>query len=437
MGSADGKPCCLCIAGVFPPAGGAGALRLVKLLKYMPEHGIDVHVIAPAMGGGFVVDRQLKAQLAQLSVTYKGGLSLQLGARLRGPVRKAARAGTSRGGIRAVRWVKELRDVVLIPDEYALWATTAWREARRILRAGGADLLMTASFPYSSHLAGLLLARELGVPWWVDFADPWAGHRFRGMDRGGRLRLDSWLERAVLRHANAITVASPGMLRRLQGRMPHVAQKAEILTNTFDAEDFAAPIFRERNLPLRLSFFGSFDAHLTPPDPILAALDHLARTRADCVGKLTVEVRGMADLESTRRIEAFLHSSPAAPMWQTRPFLPHREAIVAMQSSDALTVSVAAGADWHLTAKVIEYLATSRPVIAIAPAGDCRNLVERAGGGWVVSPSEPQALAQILLDAIEHGGFIPPSTRNTEVVKPYAASRVAVQAANIVKRLVA
>lgn len=434
----DAAARCLVIAGVFPPAGGAGALRLVKLLKYLPDRRVDVHVVAPAGYAGYFVDRDLETQVSHLRVTRCGRVGMPGTRWLRRRSRRSApAASTARGWLHHLASAgKRLRDATAIPDEYLGWAVTALLASRRLVQRERVDVIMTASFPYSAHLVGLALKREFELPWWVDMADPWAGHRFRGMDRGLRSRIDRRLEEAVVRRADAVTVASPGMLRRLQERYGKLAADIRLLTNAYDPRDWVDSDAAPRGVgPLRLLFVGSFDARLTPPDPLLAALGELARRRPDVSAALRFEIIGAADLESTRRIREFQARSSGAAMWHFRDFVPHHEALAAMRAADALVLSIADGADWHLTAKVIEYLASNKPVIALAPEGDCRALLERAGAAWVLPPADPGAFAELLDRAVAQGGFFPSTSRRREVVAPFAAPAIARDAAELVHRL--
>ena len=42
----DSRPKLALISYMFPPAGGVAVLRALSFVKYLPSHGIDVHVLA-------------------------------------------------------------------------------------------------------------------------------------------------------------------------------------------------------------------------------------------------------------------------------------------------------------------------------------------------------------------------------------------------------
>jgi hypothetical protein len=109
--------------------------------------------------------------------------------RLRGAAKDPRRQGRAAALLgRAMRLTRTVRDIVAVPDEQALWAAAAALEARRLLSHGRFDALLTSSFPYSAHLAGLALRRTGGPPWLAELRDPWAGARFRGHGSGSAAR---------------------------------------------------------------------------------------------------------------------------------------------------------------------------------------------------------------------------------------------------------
>ncbi|MBI3179310.1 MAG: hypothetical protein HYZ27_06585, partial [Deltaproteobacteria bacterium] len=63
---------CLALFGVFPPYGGAGAVRAVKLIKYLGRCGWDVDVVAPRGRAGWFKDEELAAELGNTRVVRVG-----------------------------------------------------------------------------------------------------------------------------------------------------------------------------------------------------------------------------------------------------------------------------------------------------------------------------------------------------------------------------
>ena len=209
----------LMIAGVFPPAGGAGAVRLAKLATHLGPQGWRVDVIAPQEGGGWYQDPELARSVESLTVGR-----VQAWVRFPDRVRrwreatKDAAMHVSEGSPLALlgRGARSVRDALAIPDEHLAWAYSAWRSARRALQRAPYDLVLTSSSPYSAHLVGWALRRSGGPAWLAELRDPWVGHVFR--DSALRRHVAPKLERLVVRGAEEVTVASPDIARQLERR---------------------------------------------------------------------------------------------------------------------------------------------------------------------------------------------------------------------------
>ena len=171
----------LAIWGTFPPYGGAGAVRAVKLLKYLPRHGWQIDVIAPRGRAGWFVDEDLVAELNGVTVHRVGRPGSALAERMRAALKDPRRvAAPWRLLSVAGRAARRVRDLLAIPDEYLMWSVLATRLARRLLETQHYDLVWTSSFPYSSHLAGTYVRRRGGPRWWD------GEHGFWGVDLSTR-----------------------------------------------------------------------------------------------------------------------------------------------------------------------------------------------------------------------------------------------------------
>lgn len=428
---------CLAIAGIFPPAGGAGALRQVKLFKYLRERDWEVTVVAPAARRGWFFDETLAAELRGVKVVRAGwaregrGRLSALRAQAKDPRERGLPA---RLASPILRLGKSLRDTAAVPDEFLPWVPAAARKALRELDRHHYDLIFTSSFPYSSHLVGLMLRRARGVPWLVELRDPWAGHSFRR--KGSRLqrRIDGLLESQVLHAADAVTVISPGVREMLAERYgPEVMRKVEVHPNGYDPADFESVRVAPRRDRLEILYVGSFDAVLEPPDPFLAALSRVFAQRPGARSRLRLRVLGAADMESTRRIRAWQDREHAADVLRMDGFVSHGEATRAMQRADILALTQADGARVY-TSKVFEYLASGTPILAAVGDSDCRDLLEECGGAIAARPDEPAVLADALVGALDGHGLHPPVPRDLERVRAYAVPSIAQDIAALMNR---
>ena len=100
-----------------------------------------------------------------------------------------------------------LRSILFIPDEHFLWQLKINSKFKEIKSAGPYGIILSSSSPVSTHIAARRLSRRLGIPWVADLRDLWSDNHNYSFARYRKL-IDSQIERAVLREAQAITTVN-------------------------------------------------------------------------------------------------------------------------------------------------------------------------------------------------------------------------------------
>src|SRR5581483_10672001 len=267
----------------FPPAGGGGVQRPLKLAQYLPALGIETHVLAPDDPRWIHRDDDLRppTQAWVHRARY-------LGPRGRKPAEELhGRAGLARLAAHARLASRRL----LVPDENVSWNLTAIPAAIRIARKEGIDAVITTSPPASVHLVGAAVRKATGARWLADLRDSVVAHPHRRAESAAvraKERVDEAVARLVARQADAISCVSDAIAaeaRALGPRGPLVT-----IPNGCDFDDVAGleytPAQRFR-ITHAGSFFGKRD-----PRPFLQALHD---------SKLDVVARFLGDFRSADR----------------------------------------------------------------------------------------------------------------------------------------
>jgi glycosyltransferase involved in cell wall biosynthesis len=375
----------LIISFYFPPAGGGGVQRWLKLAGYLPEHGIETHVLAPDDPRWLQSDPELEipAQAHVHRARYVGPSGIPPAERLLG----------LRGPRRLWRRVLLTPRRLLVPDENVSWLVSALPAALQIIRREGVDVLVTTSPPASLHMIGLMLRRRTGVRWIADLRDSIVAKSDRHYER--RLvrlkeRPNRWLARAIARKADAIVSVTP----TIAGEMTERGARGEmrLIPNGADFGDTAG-IEYEPGERFRITHTGNFFGD-RDPRPFLRALAQIdAPITARFIGEFRAADRLWAEsLGLGERLEL------------TR-FQPHAEAIASQRQSEALLLllphSGGRGSDVP-SGKLYEYLAARRPILAtVPPEGAAAELVRRAGAGLIVPPDDSDAISAALLELVE------------------------------------
>jgi glycosyltransferase involved in cell wall biosynthesis len=378
----------LIVSFYFPPAGGGGVQRVLKLCRHLADLGIQVDVLAPD-------DPRFSARDPELLSAIPAGTTVHR-APYRGPSGEtpASRLASTEG--RAQRLALHARLAgrrLLLPDPEVVWVPEAVRVGMRVIRERGIDCVLTTSPPTSAHLIGLALKRRTGVRFVADLRDSWLANPHRRYERRSvraKRALEERVARRVLGKADAITAVTP-FIAREAASLTRPETPVHVVPNGCDFDDFDGLTYApgERFVVLHAgSFFGQ-----RSPRPFLEAVVALGDPR--------VVARFLGDLRPADR--AWALGLGLGDRLELDGFRPHRETLAAMKAADVLLLLVprAGGRGLSiLSGKVYEYLASERPVLALVPPeGAAAELLRATGSAWIADPDDPEAILESLRSA--------------------------------------
>jgi len=381
----------------FPPAGGGGVQRSLKLAQYLPALGIETHVLAPDDPKWLHRDPELRVPTQAWVHRAR-----YVGLRARKPAEELRAAdGLERALVQASFTARRL----LVPDASVTWNLTAIPAAIRIVRREGIDVVVTTSPPGSIHLAGAAVQRATGARWLADLRDPLVANPHRRADTTAtraRQAANEQLARLVARRADAISCVSEAIAEEVHGLGARGIVRT--IANGCDFDDFAgleyrpAPRFRITHTG---SFFGKRD-----PRPFLQALHN---SGLDAVARFVGDFRS-ADRE-------WAESLGLGDRLELVEYAPRAEALRLQRDSEALLLLVPdAGGRGKgvLSGKVFEYLAAGRPILAaVPPDGAAAALIRETGAGVVVAPDDVDGL-RAALEGL-HGRFLDGGLNSVEL----------------------
>lgn len=376
----------LVVAHQFPPAGGVGVMRMLKLCRYLPEHGWRPAVLTGTAHEYALQDPELLAQCPGLPV-YRADVP--------GGLRKTHRAFKSvfdRVGLGGL--YKAFGFQLRVYDDFKYWLPWAVAGGLRAVRAFRPQVILASGNPFCSFQAASALATLTGLPLVLDYRDGWSwcGYRRR---RGA---LPAWLERRLfeplcLAAAQRITTTSEPMARSLFERYPQAEAKTVIIYNGYDPADFAGlETNPEPGGPLTVSYVGKFTA-FHRPDRFLRGL-RLALDRG--CPPVRVTMAGGLDTGS----EEIVRRLGLEGVVRLTPFLPHRQALAHLRADVLLSVlDYGPSHRDPIPGKLLEYVAARRPVLAVVPADSpASQVVRQLGLGRVADPEDAEGIAAALTD---------------------------------------
>ncbi len=351
------------IAYPFPPRGGGGVQRTLGFVEHLPAHGFRPIVITGPVDDGYwatdptLVDR-VPAQCEVVRVT--GGRWLSASRQLRRIVPAAVRARVDRA--------------LFVPDLEAPWGRAAVRAA--LARAGESRVIYSTSSPWTDHLVAARVAAKTGLPWVSDFRDPWTQNHTFVAASGLHRRVHRALEGRVYARSSRIVLNTEMNQRAVVGEFAEARGKALTIRNGYDEADFVGLPAPPTEGPVRLGYAGSFYAGYGPQ----ALLTLLASAQRHC---------GAPGFETV-----FMGPAPVAPLAgeagvrgvRDVGYLPQRATLEALARCHAVIVVLPESSTplgW-VPQKVYVYLRLGRPILAVVPPGEARDLIAGSGGPHLI-----------------------------------------------------
>jgi glycosyltransferase involved in cell wall biosynthesis len=187
------------------------------------------------------------------------------------------------------------------------------------------------------------------------------------------------LEQDILEAADVVIAVSEGQRQILADHVSGREEKVLTITNGFDPADFpnavrVQPTDRSRFV---LTFVGRFQLARTGEE-LFGGLRRFVEGLGPDSGRFLLRVVGYAN----KTVQARLRDTGAE--CEFVDYVPHEEAIRAMCSADALLLKALTGrnGDSVIPAKLFEYLASGRPILAVGPRGcECERIVRSCSAG--------------------------------------------------------
>jgi glycosyltransferase involved in cell wall biosynthesis len=387
----------LLVTMYFPPAGGGGVQRSLKLAQYLPALGVETHVLAPEDPKWVHRDPELRVptQAWIHRVRY-------VGPRARKP---AEELRESHGVERALVQAQVTARRLLVPDASVTWNLTAIPAAIRIARREEIDVVITTSPPGSVHFVGAAVQAATSARWLADLRDPLVANQHRRSDTTAaraRQAANEQVAKLVARRAAAVSCVSVAIAEEMRGL--DARGVVRVVANGCDFDDFEgldytpAPRFRITHAG---SFFGRRD-----PRPFLQAFKE---SGIDGVARF------VGDFRSSDR--EWAESLGLGEQLQLVPYAPRADSLRLQRDSEALLLLVP-DADGRgkgvLSGKVFEYLAAGRPILAVVPPdGAAAELLRETRAGMVVAPDDVEGMRVAL--QVLHSRFVDGGLHDTEL----------------------
>lgn len=413
----------LIITYYWPPSGGSGVQRWLKMSKYLPENGWQPVIYTPEEGEYPILDPSLEKDVAPEAeiirrpiiepyTLYKKFLGIKKS--------ETVKAGFIKEEGKKPGWKENLavwiRGNLFIPDARCWWVKPSVRYLKSYLKEHPVEAIISTGPPHSMHLIAMKLKEELGIPWIADFRDPWTE-----IDYYDDLHLTRWadrkhhrLEREVLEKADKVVTVAPDGARRL-GRLGN--RNVRTIYNGFDRDDDAqTPVSLTDTFTL--TYLGVL-SKAQNPEKFWQVLGELVKEDDRFNKNLKINLIGQIDSSVIHSIE----EQGLSGYVTLSSYVPHDQVSTVHRSSTLLLLFLMPDSEPRakglLTGKLFEYMASGRPILCIGPEdGDAAHILKETHAGQIVNFEDKKKMKEVIKDLYQKylkNGL--PSNESQEVEK--------------------
>jgi len=405
----------LIVSYSFPPVGGAGVQRMVKLAKYLPSYGVSPSILTVANPSVPVSDVSLERDVPE-GIEILRARTLEPSYRAKELAWRAAAKPSTGFGTRLRKRAVALGKGLLVPDPQVLWVPFAAKALHERLRDRDDHVVLISGPPFSQFLLAFVARRKPGTAVVLDYRDEWATTR-TVYEMGGAARAGELLEGAVLRRADAVVTATDAFREELLRRFDFLApDRVLAIPNGYDPDDFPQSMRKPPDDRFVLSYVGTV-FKLTSARPLLEAVRRLHASEPELARLLEVRFIGRVVETEARAFEGMENYGV-----RRLKYMEHDRALEELCTSHAVLCMLddAPGAERVYPAKIFELLYLGRPCLTIAPDGALASFAREHEMGPVVRPSDPEAIQRTLAGLLRafrekrEDAYAPPVSRERQ-----------------------
>lgn len=415
----------LLIAYYWPPSGGPGVQRWLKMSYYLAELGCDITVltVSPESANYPNQDDELLNEVHPSirvirTKAWNPYKLLRFGGK-QGRTDAASNFSIPKGSRWRFKALLMLRTHLFIPDPRRGWNRFAIRTANKLLSENQFDTVITTSPPHSTQLIGWKLKKRFGLRWIVDFRDPWSGIIFyHELGHTGLSRfIDRYYESQVVKTADKILVVGDKMKSDLSGEFGMNGQNIEVIHNGFDNRDF------EKN-PSESDSDGLFKVVYTGTLSSLYNYQPMFKAVADCAKQFPINCEIYGKIHDEIKSELLGISSE----FDFRGEVKHSEVNAKQQSADLLIMAIAdvPNAEHVISGKVFEYLRSGNPILCLGPRqGDAAKIIQGCEAGRTFERHELLEMKAFISELAERKRSGQPFESNEAEISRYSREALA------------
>ena len=426
----------LIITYYWPPSGGAGVQRVLKLVKYFRSVGWEPVVYTADDAEYPITDNSLFKDIPEGVTVWKQKIwePYNLYKKFIGQKKEQkVYSGfmTSKKPSLAQKLSVFIRGNFFIPDARMFWIKPSIKYLIEKLKKNPVDAMISSGPPHTTHLIAKGVKEKLNIPWIADFRDPWTNIDFYDQLNLTALadRKHKRLEKSVLQKADKVVTVSWSWADDFKKIMN---RDIEVITNGFDEDDFSETVTVPET-KFVMAHIGSLNADRNQP-VLWQALKELINENTEFKNDLVIRLVGKNDFSVNQSLEA----NGLKQHCDFIDYLPHSKVGVLQKSAAVLLLLLnnTPNIKGIIPGKLFEYLAAGNPILMAGnTTGDSARIVNETKAGVICDFAEKEKMKTAILNFYADWKSGKKNQNNTEIEK-YSRKKIAEKFSLLLNKLI-
>lgn len=372
----------LFITYYWPPSGGIGVLRCLKISKYLRQFGWEPIIYTAKDAHYPSLDPSNESDVHSSQEIIKGPIwepyniyKFLLGLPKSTNVNNVLYVDNQRASLMHKISII-IRSNLFIPDARSRWVQPSLRVLENYLKENHVDAIFSCGPPHTNTRIATLLSQRSGIPWHADFQDPWTQ-----VDYYSKLKLSGYAHRKHLRMekeafkvAKSMSIVSSNWKRDLEGIG---AKNVHVIPWGFDPDDYPSKIETISPHHFTIAHTGLIGLDRRP-NVLMQVLKDLCDESEEFNKNLRLILVGQIDKVIEDDIKKMNLQDHVLNSGETT-----REQALNYTLSSCVNLLLLnkSNAPGRIPGKLFEYLASRRPILCLGEQGDSSDIIQKCKAG--------------------------------------------------------
>ena len=370
----------LIVTYYWPPAGGIGVLRCLKITKYLRKFGWEP-IIFTVENPSYPFEDHSNDKDIPEGITILKSPVLEFENRFKNVVKREQQsinnvvfsAGKKSLLVKAGLW---LRANYFIPDAKALWIKPSVKQLSKFLEENHVDAIFSDGPPHTNTVIAQKISEKYNIPWLSDYQDPWTQVDYYDkfpLSKKADQKHKS-MEKKALTTASKVVSASPSFSRGLKELG---AVNPEVVYYGFDEDDF-----KDIESVLDSMFTVTHAGILASdrlPENLLQVLSKIIKNNQQFKDVFRLKLIGSIDEATLEIIKSYIPKTNL----ELKGVIPRSEVLKQICNTQVLLNLVnKVNSKGRIPGKIYEYFRARRPIVSIGDTqGDVAQLIAETESG--------------------------------------------------------